>query len=125
MTAAFHRLTLAERKLDEKKGSPLEGSFDAWEGRNEAFHAALESACRSQLTLKFIAMLYGQSARYRRLAVRVRRLKLSTRNDTQAEHEALKDAALKRDRKRAVKLMTQHIQTSYDFVAKLSPTVFG
>jgi GntR family transcriptional regulator, carbon starvation induced regulator len=101
VAAAFHLLSRAEAKL--KEGGP--GVAEEWEGRNRAFHEALSSACPSNWTRHFIAILYRQSERYRRLAL----FKSNTGRDVHAEHQALVDAALDRNAELACQVLSEHI----------------
>ncbi len=109
---AFHKLSLAEQRLDEA----AEDTFDLWEHRNREFHEALVSACDSMWTLRFREVLYRQSERYRRLTY------TSRQNPGQLahnEHKKLFDLALARKAEEAVASLIDHISSAVSF-AKIS-----
>ncbi|TXI13018.1 MAG: FCD domain-containing protein [Polynucleobacter sp.] len=120
--AAYHRLTLAEKKLGKTDDSQEDNFFHEWEQRNEEFHSALVSACPSKWILQFIGIIYHHSERYRRIAMHYRK---DNERDVHAEHEALKTAALNRDIKLCTKLLGQHIKLTYDLVSKLPESIFS
>ena len=120
--AAYHRLTLAEKKLGKTAEDEADSFFEEWEQRNEEFHSALVSACHSRWILQFIGILYHHSERYRRIAMRYRK---DNERDVHAEHEALKTAALNRDTKLCTKLLASHISMTYDLVSKLPDSIFN
>lgn len=120
--AAFHRLTLSEKKLVKTRDGDDGSFFLDWEQRNEEFHSALVSACPSKWLLQFIGILYHHSERYRRVAVYNRK---DNQRDVHAEHEALKTAALDRDIKHCTKLLGQHIMLTYEMVSKLPEVIFS
>ena len=120
--AAYHRLTLAEKKLGRTEDAHEDSFFQEWEQRNEEFHSALVSACPSKWILQFIGILYHHSERYRRIAMHYRK---DIERDVHAEHEALKSAALNRDIKLCTKLLGQHIKLTYDLVSKLPEEIFS
>jgi DNA-binding GntR family transcriptional regulator len=120
--AAYHRLTLAEKKLGKTNESHDDAFFQEWEQRNEEFHSALVSACPSKWILQFIGILYHHSERYRRIALQYRK---DNERDVHAEHKALKTAALNRDIKLCTKLLSQHIKLTYVLVSKLPEEIFN
>ena len=77
---------------------------DSWEAANTAFHSAMVAACGSHWLLKVRASLHDQCARYRRASVYQR---LGQR-DLSAEHQAIAEAVLARDAKRACDLTARH-----------------
>lgn len=101
--AAFHRLSRAEEKLI--------GSADReeWEERNRVFHEVLIAACPSRWLKHFLAILYHQAERYRRLSLYLQPIP----RDIHAEHEALVQAALARDAERAAAVLAEHIQLTF------------
>lgn len=101
IVAAFHRMA---RMQDSLVGDPASYA-DEWEVRNGAFHAALESACRSPWLQYFCAILYEQSERYRRSLVRYPEL----RPAIHVEHKAILDACLARRADEACRLLSDHI----------------
>lgn len=106
---AFHRLSLAEQRLQ----SDPDGEFNNWEERNRLFHEALVSGCGSIWTLRFREILYRHGERYRRLTI-------SKRPDpgqfSHSEHEEIFRLALARDADAAVAALAAHIQSSVSFV---------
>ncbi|MTJ81917.1 MAG: FCD domain-containing protein [Telmatospirillum sp.] len=101
VVAAFHRLSLAEDRLDRKDRA----SVDAWEDRNRAFHEALIAGCGSRWLHHFRGILYHQSERYRRFSLVNRGLG----RDVHAEHHGIMEAALARDADLACTLTGEHI----------------
>jgi DNA-binding GntR family transcriptional regulator len=80
------------------------GVADDWDRENRLFHEALVAACGSPQLLAFRDHLHDISDRYRRLAV----LEGLVGRDLNAEHDALMNAVLARDERRAVALLTDH-----------------
>lgn len=116
VAAAFHLLTRAEEKLD-KKSAPA-GVAEEWERRNREFHEALISACPSNWVRHFVAILYRQSERYRRLAL----FKRTIPRDLHAEHTAILEATFDRDADRAVELLGDHVRITLKAIQHLPPT---
>jgi len=114
LMAAFHRLSRAEEKLGE------EGSRDEWEERNRVFHETLISAAPSRWIKHFLAILYRQSERYRRLSMYSRPIP----RDIHVEHSEILEATLARDAKRASEVLVQHISLTLDGLLKLPPELF-
>lgn len=105
---AFHRLTLAEQRLQ----SDPKDAFDEWEARNRAFHDSLVSACPSKWSLRFRNILYRQAERYRRLTVVSR----SDPGETaHREHENIFKLVLGRDEEGSVSALVAHIESSLKF----------
>lgn len=88
--------------------------FEQWERCNRDFHEALLSACPSQWSRRFRAVLYLHMERYRRLTAN----HPSPGRDVHAEHQALHDAALARDEKLCASLLKLHIEASLEAVRK-------
>ncbi len=105
--AALHRLQRAE--IPKRTGDVLD---QRWEHEHGRLHSVLLSACGSPLLLRFHAMLFEQSERYRRLAVAYGQ----PRRDIAAEHAALARAALARDAERACALLVEHIAATTERV---------
>lgn len=106
LTAAFHRLSLAEAKRDG--GS----EDDYWELCNKKFHEALVAGFHSPWTRHFLTILYRQSERYRRIA----RVNAPPERDVHAEHVAIFEAAIGRDAEAAGRLIEAHIRVTLDVV---------
>ena len=120
--AAYHRLALAEKKLALEDIEQRNAQFASWEERNAEFHAALVSACESRWILQFIGILYHQSERYRSLGIQYG---TNLKRDLEAEHEALKDAALARNIPLCSDILAEHISITYDLFEKLPEDVFS
>lgn len=105
--AAFHRLSRAEEKLTRRRS--LE-AVKEWEERNRAFHRSLLSACPSAWTLHFLGILFQQSERYRRYILQHPPIP----RQVHEEHEAIMKATVARDTRRAVALITGHIELTLE-----------
>jgi DNA-binding GntR family transcriptional regulator len=103
LLAAFHRLAKAEEKRISSDDR------EEWEERNRIFHEVLIAACPSIWIKRFLAILYYQAERYRRLSLFLQPIP----RDIHAEHEALLQAALARDAEKAVAVMGEHIQLTF------------
>lgn len=112
LVAAFHRLTKVEERL--KKTSPR---VREWEDRNKAFHEALIDACGSRWLRHMLGILYRQAERYRHFSL----TKGTTKRDVHAEHTELFEAALRRDERRAVDILTQHVDLTRQGIHKMAP----
>jgi GntR family transcriptional regulator, carbon starvation induced regulator len=114
IVASFHRLAKAEENARE--------NFDEREKRNDEFHDALVAASPSVWLLKFRDILYEQHKRYRLLAI----LANDETRDLHAEHSAIKDAAISRNKKAACKATADHItrtlQTDEEILARIAQT---
>lgn len=109
LVAAYHGLSKIEKHLSADVSNE---TAEEWEARNRNFHEVLVSACPSERLLRFRRMLYDESARYRRLSLKTA---LSIR-DIHAEHQAIFDAALKRDARLACRLTEQHIDRTVEVI---------
>ena len=112
--AAFHRLAKAPPPGHDRADP------DAWERSHRDFHAALIAACTSEWLLHFIGILYGHTERYRRIRFE-RTMKKTLARDNEAEHRALMDAVLARDKRRALKLLVEHLERTANFIAREFP----
>lgn len=118
LASAFHLLMLAEERLgDDKTGDG--GQFAQWEARNRAFHEVLIGACPSRWLHHFLAILYRQSERYRRLSITHRPVP----RDVHEEHQAIFDACLARDADKAASLLAAHIRKTLEAVRELPDAV--
>lgn len=102
VVAAYHKLSKAERKLDE---DPQAFGL-LWEERNRDFHHELISACPSRWLLHFQGIMYRQSQRYRMLSLIPNTI---PRDVSHREHRAILEATLDRDAERATRLLREHI----------------
>lgn len=115
LLGAYHRLSKAESRLD---GSI--SAFNEWEDCNRMFHEALISGYHSPWSRYFLAILYRQTERYRRLMITERPMP----RDVHHEHETIFQASLERDIATACARLEEHIRASYLAVAKLPDQVF-
>jgi DNA-binding GntR family transcriptional regulator len=115
VTAALERLGRAKAP-PAKRGGVLES---AWERDHATLHGALLSACDSPSLVRFHAMLFEQSERYRRLAVAYGQ----PARDIHGEHVALVRAALARDAERACGLLVEHIAATTERVLAAHPSL--
>ena len=98
-----HVLAHAARVLDESDTDPR--FLETWSERNWAFHATLYAAADRPQLLAMIERLHVQIERYLYAHVSV----LGYRKRGQKEHRALLLACKRKDTKRAVALLTEHI----------------
>lgn len=77
-----------------------------WERAHRAFHDTLACACGMPLLLQFCASLHDMFDRYRRLFL----AKHPVDKDVAGEHEAMLQAALHRDAKKATAILRRHIE---------------
>jgi len=104
----FHRLSRTPRSLDESGYA-----FNAkWEGLHSDFHNALITSCDSHWLLGFCQQLVHQVDRYRQLTAAVSYPKRNERD----EHQALMEAAIKRDANAAAAIQCSHIRKTADIV---------
>lgn len=109
------RLISAAHRLS---GLPLRTSDDAgvnpqWDLAHDAFHSALIGACTSPWLIKLSEMLREQTGRYRHISVKA---ECAQMRDLQSEHQAIVDAALKRDADAACRLLTDHFSRTAELV---------
>lgn len=90
-----------------------------WEEAHRELHTALLSACGSPWLLRFHALLYDQSERYRRLSERAD----GDARDVDREHELLVAATLGRDAERAAARLTEHLAKTKDRALEGHPTL--
>ena len=110
IVAAFYRLEKQDRALAARHDEAL----DAWEAANAAFHEATVARCGSRWLLRVRARLHDQCERYRRASVHLHRAE----RDLAAEHRAIRDAVLHRDREAAAHLITTHFDTTARMLAE-------
>lgn len=100
--AAHHKLSRTRMMSD---GEPPELQ-EQWSLAHADFHQALAEGCCSRWMLRIRSMLYEQSERYRRLSVPMD----EAGRDVSAEHKAICDAAVSRDKEAALRLIQEHIE---------------
>jgi GntR family carbon starvation induced transcriptional regulator len=112
IVAACHCL---ERTPLPPAGSARGPAVMEWEKRHRAFHEALIAAAGAPRLLRIIEQLNDQTERYRAIRLtKVERRKLA--RDVAAEHRALADAVVVRDRQ-ALGLLAEHLERTRAFVA--------
>lgn len=112
LVAAYSELT----RSDEHVMRNPDDEFDRWEIANRNFHRSLISACSSDWTYRFLAVLNIHLERYRRLTSTHT---LPERN-VHAEHELIFQSALARDAEQCSLLLRQHIESSVSVVRQFA-----
>lgn len=110
VVAAFHRLSLVERRLNPEGPLALK---DDWSDRHKNFHLALFSGSNSTMLLRTAEMFFVQAERYRRFSALHRR----TSRFKAAEHQTLMNAALARKKADAIGLLRTHIEKTTENIA--------
>ncbi|HEX7766525.1 MAG TPA: FCD domain-containing protein [Nitrospira sp.] len=110
LAAVFYRLGKAQERL--KADDPT--MLVQWEAVNRDFHEVLVSACNSPWTLQLRRTVYSFAERYRRIC----QTEYSVSRDVHEEHAQIMDAALKRDVDRICALIDEHLERTYQKVAK-------
>lgn len=105
LSSAFHRLSRAEERL----GDVDPGALNDWEESNRRFHRVLLERCPSHWTRHFLAILYRQAERYRRVALTHR----PSQRDVHGEHRAIFEAAIAGRADDAADVTAQHIRSTY------------
>jgi DNA-binding GntR family transcriptional regulator len=111
IVAAFHRLARAA------SGAGLRDA-GAWDRLHRDFHQALLAACGSPWLLHFIAILYHQSERYRRLRFHNADPAALPR-DVDREHREIMEAVLARRKRAAGDLLVHHLARTGEAVARV------
>jgi DNA-binding GntR family transcriptional regulator len=106
--SARHRLKVLGRAYESRQAP---GSLQ-WHDLHEVFHDELASGCSNLWWLRLRRQLYTQSERYRRLAEGI----AGPRRDVPAEHDAITDAALARDREAARRALSDHLRRTTDLI---------
>ena len=105
VVAAYHKLAQLERRmLDRDRADP-----ELWKRYDWEFHHALISACGSQVLIDTHAAIYDKYLRYQMVAVVFRGMAAAE------EHKILLDCALRREHRKAVEILTRHINACVDF----------
>jgi len=87
---------------------------DRWPDLHNRFHASLVGACGLEWLMRFRAVLFEQSERYRAMS----RSKKTIVRDLETEHRELMKATLARDAEAATTLLAQHFRHTRDLVLK-------
>jgi DNA-binding GntR family transcriptional regulator len=115
LVAAHHRLAVTPMYFEDGSGNV------EWMAAHGGFHAALTAAAGSPILERLRRQLYDASELYRYWAGNLPHHPV--RDDVDAEHRAIVDAALARDTDRAVALLTQHLETTAAHLAAIAPVV--
>lgn len=110
LLAAFHRLS-KQSKLARGRDDAISSE---WSKMHRAFHRALIAACQSPTMMSIRESLFEKAERYVALAILS---KLAPRDDL-AEHEQIMRAALARNAARALALNREHIERTFNKVAR-------
>ncbi len=108
IVGGFHRL----HRIPERDPGDEALLNEAWSQSHASFHLALVVGCRSRSLLRIRAGLYAQTERYRRLSLPLRR----TGRDVDAEHRALMQAVVDRDRDYACALVADHLHRTMEIL---------
>ena len=116
------RVAQAFQALDAVPHMPSGGFEPAhhavWSKLHGRFHTALVMGCGLDWLLKFRAILYEQSERYRRLEAKLTGPGMGAQRDTRAEHHRLHEAVMAGDPEGAVAALTDHFRTTSRFIAE-------
>lgn len=113
--SAFYRLQKVEERFPD---GPLVLNDD-WSARHKEFHMALISATDSPRLADLCSNLFDQAERYRRFSAKYRTSPRSKSN----EHEAILNAAVRRDVAEATELLTGHIRRTQRSVAAIQELI--
>ena len=99
------------------------GGFDpahhaVWSKLHGRFHTALVVGCGLEWLMKFRAILYEQSERYRRLEAKLTGPGMGAQRDTRTEHRRLYDAVMAGDPDGAMAALAAHFRTTSRFIAE-------
>lgn len=106
LVGAKHRLSRAQRAVQQASGEQRLAAENDWEQRHREFHYALCSACGSPWLLHFFDQLYDQLERYRRYFWKYAE-RVQIADD---EHERIVRSALARDTEGTVALLKEHFE---------------
>lgn len=105
---SLHKLSVVEK-------SPPPIDFEKWLQLNNEFHLSLISGCNSPSLLKIREDIYQLFERYCHLSVLYKQEGLTQNNK---DHCELAEAVISRDRSKASKLLTSHLENSLKLVQK-------
>jgi|TARA_A100001391_G_scaffold163149_2_gene122579 DNA-binding GntR family transcriptional regulator len=110
LVAAFHHLTLAEKRLC----SDPEDAFEWWELCNNRFHHALVAAAPSVWLERMRTILFHNSERYRRLSATQGPIPIGVHQ----EHERIFNAAISRNSEAATEALADHLRRAYRTISE-------
>ncbi len=108
-----HRLAKLESKIISEN---LEGNAEIlkeWSGLYKDFHLRLSLSSKLNISVQFIGALYDQCEKYFLSSLLRHELSLK---DISGHHEALKDAVLARDVKKASSILSHHAEKLYQIL---------
>jgi DNA-binding GntR family transcriptional regulator len=100
------------RRLEAAVAKPTTPENARWHQLHKQFHSELTAGCANTWWLKLREQLYFQSERYRRLSGPVD----ESNRDISAEHDAIAEAAVMRDKKKAVAALADHLRKTTDIL---------
>ena len=103
LVAAHHKLVYMESRMREDQ----QQYFSAWHQCDYEFHAALIGACGSELHMHYHQQIYDQ---FRQFVVFEIKNHGFRGTDIVSEHEAILDAALKRDAEQCAAKLEAHLE---------------
>jgi DNA-binding GntR family transcriptional regulator len=109
VVAALHRLS----KVHARTGATPTLLTEEGTQLHKVFHMSLLAACPSMWRLRVVDLLYDHSERYRRLATS----HLPRGRDSMREHREIMEAALARNKQRAVALLNRHLEKTAETVS--------
>ena len=114
VVSAFHRLARSEGISPEDRRA-----------RHRAFHDALVASASPWL-LRFHRILYDHTERYRNFClIHAKDLDLERGRDTQVEHKQIMEYALERDADLAIKVISEHLNTTAGSVVEAHRRIGG
>jgi DNA-binding GntR family transcriptional regulator len=111
IVGSYHLLSRLSEVTSGNSPRPAED----WAMAHGRFHRALIGACDSAWLLRLREMLFDQSDRYRRMTATAAKKE----RDLNAEHNAIMQAVLARDPKRAARLIEEHFQKTAETAARI------
>lgn len=117
LVAAHHTLASTPIYLDSGDPSP------AWRSAHDGFHAALTSACGSELLLQIRQQLFDASELYRSWSAQpIAGVAPETKRSVVDEHREILEATLRRDGDRAVELLSAHLERTTKILIDVANT---
>lgn len=110
LLSAHHKLRVLG-KAYQHPGTP---QAERWHALHEQFHDELAGACPNRWWLRLRRQLYVQSERYRRVSGPID----SSNRDIVAEHSAIADAALARDKAAAGRALRDHLSLTTEIILR-------